>query len=128
MSKDENKVILEGRLGADPVVRVPPQGSDEVASASLYTNYSVRHGNEWETKSERHNLVFYGIAATKAREYKKGARLRIEGRLRTRRYKERDTQFDRFITEVVVHSAMFVARCAVASDKPAEPLQRTASG
>lgn len=128
MSKDINRVVLEGCLGADPVVRVAPQTRKEMASAALYTNYSVRNGNDWETRSERHNLVFYEDNAKKAREYKKGHRLNITGYNRTRKYQDKDTKFDKYITEVVVTQVEYVMRSVGTAEKTDASYPTVANG
>jgi single-strand DNA-binding protein len=110
MSKDVNRVELEGCLGVAPVIRVAPVTQKVMAQAPLYTNYSVRNGNDWETRSERHNLVFFDENAEKAKGLLQGTRLHIVGRLRTRKYQDRDTKLDKYITEVVVSSVQLVFR------------------
>jgi len=111
MPRDINKVILEGNLGADPVVRITPDGKSKVVSVPLYTSYGKKVGNEHEIRSERHNLVFFGAAAEAASQYRKGMRLHIdEARNHTRRYEDPETKLFKYITEVVVNKAMIVMR------------------
>jgi len=119
--QDVNKVLLEGNLGNDPVFRSPPDGGTPIATASLYTSYSRKGlNNQWETTKERHNLVFFGQLAITARDqYHKGQRLSLEGRLRTRKYEDRTTQLDKYITEVVVNKVVRVDLNAPDQSQPA---------
>lgn len=98
-----NKVIIIGNLGHDPSMRYSPEG---VAQCSL----SVATTSQWKDKSsgerreetEWHRVIMYNRLAEIAGEYlKKGRSVYIEGRLRTRKWKERGTNADRYTTEVI---------------------------
>jgi len=112
MPRDINQVILEGNLGADPVVRIPASGKGKLVAVPLYTKFTKQNGTEIQVISQRHNLIFFGPAAEAAAEYKKGMRLHLEGRLNTRKYEDPDTKLDKYITEVVVSKANIVMRNA----------------
>lgn len=107
---DINKVILEGNLGSDPVIRISPDKKKAMATAALYTSYSKRVGSQYELHSDRHNLVLFDDNAEAARNFTKGTRLKVEGRLQTRKYADRETGLDKYITEVVVSDVKIVMR------------------
>lgn len=82
-----NKVILLGYVGRDPEIRFPQPGHC-VAFMSLATN--DYYGNPPTEVTEWHNIVMAGKNAEIADKYiRKGTRLYIEGRLRTREYEDR---------------------------------------
>jgi single-strand DNA-binding protein len=96
-----NKVILIGNLGKDPEVRYLPSGD-------AVTNISVATTDTWKDKSgekqehtEWHRVAFFGKTAEIAGEYlKKGSPVYIEGRIRTRKWQDKEGQ-DRYSTEIV---------------------------
>ncbi len=97
-----NKVILIGNLGRDPETRYSPDGA-------AITNVSVATTSQWKDKgtgekreeTEWHRVAFFGRLAEIAGEYlKKGSPVYIEGRLRTRKWQDKDGQ-DRYTTEIV---------------------------
>ena len=99
-----NKVILVGHLGQDPDVRAMPSGSS-VANLSLATNEQWRDKNtgEQQERTEWHRLALFGKLAEIAGQYlRKGAQVYVEGRLRTRKWQDRDGH-DRYSTEIVVN-------------------------
>jgi single-strand DNA-binding protein len=96
-----NKVILVGNLGADPEVRYMPNG-DAVANIRLATTESWKDKSSGEKKeiTEWHRVVFYRKLAEIVQQYvKKGSALYIEGRIRTRKWQDKDGQ-DRYTTEI----------------------------
>ena len=101
-----NKVILLGNVGRDPDVRYPSQGQI-VASFPLATSdraYTTSSGTQVPERTEWHNLVMWGRNAEVAEKYiRKGTRLYVEGRLRTRNYEDRN-KIRRYVTEVYVES------------------------
>ncbi|KXX64196.1 single-stranded DNA-binding protein [Marichromatium gracile] len=98
-----NKVILIGNLGADPEIRHMPSG-DAVANLRIATSESWRDRATGETRerTEWHNVAIFGKVAEVAKQYlRKGSKVYIEGKLRTRKWQGQDGQ-DRYATEVVV--------------------------
>ncbi|SUA52591.1 Helix-destabilizing protein [Oligella urethralis] len=96
-----NKVILVGRLGADPEARATPTGL-QVCNLSIATNHVSydRDGNKNES-TEWHRVVFFGRQAEVCEQYlRKGSQIYVEGRLQTRKYTDRDG-IERYATEVV---------------------------
>ena len=96
-----NKVILVGSLGNDPDVRTMPNG-DAVAKISVATSESWvdKNTNERKTQTEWHSIVFYRRQAEVVGEYlRKGSKVYVEGRLRTRKWQDQNGQ-DRYTTEI----------------------------
>ncbi|HMV52465.1 MAG TPA: single-stranded DNA-binding protein [Rhodocyclaceae bacterium] len=96
-----NKVILVGNLGADPETRYLSSG-DAVTNVRLATTESWKDKASGEKKemTEWHRVVFYRRLAEIAGQYlKKGSSVYIEGRLRTRKWQDKDGQ-DRYTTEI----------------------------
>jgi single-strand DNA-binding protein len=96
-----NKVILIGNLGADPETRYLPSG-DAVTNIRIATteNWKDKSGEKQE-HTEWHRISFFGRQAEIAGEYlKKGSPVYIEGRIRTRKWQDKEGQ-DRYSTEIV---------------------------
>ena len=103
-----NKVILIGRLGADPDVRYTPSGN-AVATLSLATDevWKDRDGNMQE-RTEWHRVVLWGKQAEAANEYlKKGRKIYVEGRLQTRSWEDKDG-IKRYTTEIIAQRMQFM--------------------
>jgi len=98
-----NKVILIGNLGQDPEIRNLPSG-DSVANVSIATSETWKDKNtgEKQERTEWHRVVFFGKLAEIVGKYlKKGSKVYIEGKLKTRKWQDKDGS-DRYSTEVVV--------------------------
>lgn len=98
-----NKVIIVGNLGRDPEVRYSPDGA-AICNVSIATTSQWKDKNSGEKREETewHRVVMYNRLAEIAGEYlKKGRSVYIEGRLKTRKWQDKDTGADRFSTEVV---------------------------
>ncbi|AFK64359.1 single-strand binding protein [Advenella kashmirensis WT001] len=98
-----NKVILVGNLGRDPEVRYSPDGA-AICNVSIATtsNWKDKNSGERREETEWHRVVFYNRLAEIAGEYlKKGRSVYVEGRLKTRKWQDKDTGADRFSTEIV---------------------------
>jgi len=96
-----NKVIIVGNLGQDPEVRTMPTGE-------MVTTISVATSEKWQDKqagevkevTEWHRIIFYKRKAEVAAEYlRKGSKVYVEGRLRTRKWQDQNGQ-DRYTTEI----------------------------
>jgi single-strand DNA-binding protein len=100
-----NKVMLIGNLGKDPELRHTPAGT-AVATFSIATSerYKNKQTNEWEEKTEWHNIVLWSKLAETAGQYlSKGKTVYLEGRLQTRKWQDRDGN-TRYTTEIVCDS------------------------
>ena len=97
-----NKVILVGRLGADPQLKYTPSGKANV-QFNVATNavWKDQEGNQQE-KTDWHRIVAWGKLAEVMGEWlKKGSYVYLEGRLQTRSFDD-NSGAKRYITEVVV--------------------------
>ena len=104
MARGINKVILVGNLGKDPETRYMPNGK-------AVTNFSIATSESWKDKqtgeqreqTEWHNIVMYERLAEIAAEYlKKGSQVYVEGRLRTRKWQDKEGR-DRYTTEIIAN-------------------------
>ena len=97
-----NKVIIVGNLGRDPEVRYTPNGS-AVCNVSVATTRSWKNkesGDKAE-ETEWHRVVFYDKLAEIAGEYlKKGRSVYVEGRLKTRKWQDKDG-VEKYTTEII---------------------------
>ena len=96
-----NKVILVGNLGADPDVRYMASG-EAVANVRLATTDSFKDKNSGEKRevTEWHRVVFYrGLADIVGKYLKKGSSVYDEGRIKTRKWNDKDGQ-ERYTTEI----------------------------
>ena len=112
-----NKVILVGNLGRNPEVRYTPDGM-AVCTISLATtsNWKDRNTGERREETEWHRVVFHARLAEIAGEYlTKGRQIYIEGRLRTRKWQDKQTGQDRYATEVVADQMQMLGN---RSDQP----------
>jgi single-strand DNA-binding protein len=97
-----NKVILIGNLGRDPEVRYNPNGV-AWCTISLATtrNWKNRESGERQEETEWHRVVFNDRLAEIAGEYlKKGRPVYVEGRLKTRKYQDKEGR-DTYTTEII---------------------------
>lgn len=97
-----NKVILVGNLGRDPEVRYSPEGN-ALCNISIATtsNWKDKNTGERREETEWHRVVMYNRLAEIAGEYlRKGRPVYIEGRLRTRKWQNKEGQ-DVYTTEVI---------------------------
>lgn len=130
MSRGVNKVILVGHLGQDAAVKYMPSGS-AVANLSLATTEAWKDKQSGEQKevTEWHKLTMFGRLAEIAGEYlRKGSQVYIEGRLRTRKWQDKQGQ-DRYTTEIHVDELRMLGggqREGGAGDAPSKPRQQSA--
>lgn len=105
MAGSVNKVILIGNLGKDPEVRTFDEGRS-VANFSLATTdtYKDKNGDR-QDQTEWHNVVIWrqGLVGIAEKYLKKGNKVYIEGRLRTRSWEDQEKKM-RYTTEVLVES------------------------
>jgi single-strand DNA-binding protein len=108
MAKTLNRVTLLGNLGADPEFRTTPNGTP-VASFRMATTETFKDKNgEWQDLTEWHNVSLWNRLAEIARDYlRKGSKVYIEGRLRTRSYEDKD-KTTKYFTEVVANNLILL--------------------
>jgi single-strand DNA-binding protein len=102
MARGVNKVILVGNLGADPETRSMPSGM-------TVTNIRIATSESWKDKAsgaqqertEWHSVALFGRLGEIAAEYlRKGSQVFVEGKLRTRKWQDKQGN-DRFTTEII---------------------------
>lgn len=97
-----NKVILIGNLGRDPEVRYTPNGA-AICNVTIATsrNWKDKNSGERMEETEWHRVVFYDRLAEIAGEYlKKGRPVYVEGRLKTRKWQDKDG-VEKYTTEII---------------------------
>ncbi len=97
-----NKVQIIGNLGRDPEVRYTPNGN-AVCNVSVATTrqWKNKDSGERQEETEWHRVVFYDRLAEIAGEYlKKGRSVYVEGRLKTRKWQDKEGK-DQYTTEVI---------------------------
>ena len=105
MAGSLNKVLLIGRLGADPEIKQMVSGKN-VARFSLATSNTWKDKNtgEKKEKTEWHRVVIFneGLINVVQQYVKKGALVYIEGQLSNRKWKDEKSGLDKFSTEIVL--------------------------
>lgn len=121
MARGINKVILVGNLGQEPDTRYMPSGS-------AVTNISVATNESWKDKAtgeqvdrtEWHRVAFFNRLAEIAGEYlHKGSQVYIEGRLRTRKWQDKDGN-DRYTTEIIADQMQMLGGRGGSPDMPSQ--------
>jgi single-strand DNA-binding protein len=105
MAGSLNKVLLIGRLGADPEIKQMVNGKS-VARLSLATSQSWKDKNtgEKKEKTDWHRVVVFneGLVNVVQQYLKKGAQIYVEGQLTTRKWKDEQSGQDKYSTEIVI--------------------------
>ena len=105
MAGSLNKILLIGRLGADPEIKQMVNGKS-VARLSLATSQSWKDKNtgEKKEKTEWHRVVVFneGLVNVVQQYLKKGAQVYIEGQLSTRKWKDEQSGQDKYSTEILI--------------------------
>lgn len=103
-----NKVILVATLGKDPDVRQTQNGNAICnLSAATSRKYKDTQGGMQE-ETEWHRISLFGKMAELAGQYlSKGSSVYIEGRLRTRKYTDKEG-IDRYVTEIIGENMQFL--------------------
>jgi single-strand DNA-binding protein len=104
MAGSLNKVLLIGRLGADPEIK-QTQGGKSFASLSLATseNWKDKNSGEKKEKTEWHRVVIFneGLVNVVKQYLKKGAQIYVEGQLTTNKYTDNNGQ-EKYSTQIVL--------------------------
>ena len=121
-----NKVILIGRLGADPEIRYTPSGAEvatfRIATSEVWTNKN----GEKEERTEWHRIVAWRNLAKICGEYlSKGRLVYIEGKIRTRAWEDKDGN-KRTTTEIEASEMKMLGGSGEQDRKAREPVADTA--
>tara|TARA_Y100000768_G_scaffold22821_1_gene15547 strand:- start:10593 stop:11018 length:426 start_codon:yes stop_codon:yes gene_type:complete len=112
-----NKVIILGRVGADPDVKFMPSGN-AVVNLSIATNrkFKNQETGAYDDKTEWHRVVFFNKPAETIGQYvKKGQQLYVEGRLQTRKWQDKDG-VEKYATDIISDNFTFISGKAEASE------------
>ena len=105
MAGSLNKVLLIGRLGADPEIKQMVNGKN-VARLSLATSQTWKDKNtgEKKEKTEWHRIVVFneGLVNVVKQYLKKGAQIYVEGQISTRKWKDEQSGQDKYSTEILI--------------------------
>lgn len=110
MARSLNRTQLLGNLGQDPEIRSTPQGSS-ICNLNVATteSYKDKTSGEWKEITDWHRVVLWDYLADTAAKYlKKGSKVFIEGKLKTRTYEKDGSQ--RYMTEVVGSTLIILDR------------------
>ena len=106
MAGSVNKVILVGRLGSDPEVRVSQDGN-KIVRLSLATSdsWKDKQTNEKKEKTEWHRIVIFanGLADIAEKYLNKGSKIYVEGQIQTRKWTDQ-AGVEKYTTEIVLQS------------------------
>lgn len=106
-----NKTTLVGNLGADPEIRYMPDGTP-TASVTIATTdtWKDKATGEKKEKTEWHRVVFFkGLAEVVGEYLKKGSQIYVEGKLRTRKWTDKEG-IDRYTTEIVCQEMQMLGK------------------
>ena len=127
MAGSINKVILIGNLGKDPEVRHLESGV-AVCNFSIATGetYKDKNSGEKVTHTEWHNIVLWrGLAEVAEKYLKKGAKIYIEGKLRTRSWQDQEGN-TRYTTEILGDNMTMLGKSVESNSLPPIPSQSDA--
>lgn len=115
-----NKVILVGRLGREPELRSTQSGK-KCASFSIATSETWTQNGNKEERTEWHRIVAWEKLADLAEKYlKKGTNIFIEGKLQTRKYKDKNGA-DASVTEIIANQFNFIE--SMRKEEPPQQVQ-----
>ncbi|MBL8511914.1 MAG: single-stranded DNA-binding protein [Betaproteobacteria bacterium] len=124
-----NKVILVGNLGRDPETRYMPDGG-AITNISIATTSTWKDKNgEKQEQTEWHRVSFFGKLAEIAGEYlKKGSQVYVEGKLRTRKYQDKDG-VEKYATDIIADAMqMLGSRQSMGGDSGGGDYARQSTG
>ena len=130
MAGSLNKVLLIGRLGADPDIKQMVNGKS-VARLSIATSNSWKDKStgEKKEKTEWHRVVIFneGLVNVVQQYVKKGAQVYIEGQLTTRKWKDEKSGIDKYSTEIVLQGFNSAFKILSSKNSQVENVQATES-
>src|SRR3954469_1693005 len=121
-----NKVIVVGNLGRDPETRYMPDGA-AITNVSVATSFqwTDKASGEKKEETEWHRVVFRGKLAEIAGEYlKKGSQVYVEGRLRTRKWQDKEGQ-EKYTTEIMANEMKMLGSRSGSGEPRAEGTAET---
>ncbi len=110
MARTVNRVTLLGNVGKDPEVKFST-GGQAIAKFGIATTDRIKDktSDQWQDKTEWHNLVAFGRTAEVVRDYvKKGKPVYVEGRLSTTSWDDKETGKKVYRTEIIVNELVLL--------------------
>ena len=101
-----NTALLIGNVGKDPEVRYyeQDQAVAQVVLATTERGFTLQNGTQVPDRTEWHNVVFYrGMAQVVEKYVRKGDKLFVEGKIRSRSYDDQKG-VRRYVTEIVAEN------------------------
>lgn len=106
-----NRATLCGNIGTEPKITTMQNTGNKCAQFTLATTeaaYTLNNGTQVPEKTEWHNIVAWGGLATITERFlQKGAQVLIEGKIRTRKYTDKNQQ-ERYTTEIVAEDIVLL--------------------
>ncbi len=113
-----NKVIIVGRLGADPELKAVGSGSVARLSIATSENWVDKEGQKQE-RTEWHRIVVWGrLAEICGKHLSKGRQVYVEGRLQTRSWDDQTSGQKKYATEIVANTVQFLGGASERSESP----------
>jgi single-strand DNA-binding protein len=123
MAQSVNRAILIGRVGKEPTVRNTQDGM-KIISFSLATSETWRDKSSGERResTDWHQVVVFDsrMAEIAERLVKKGSHVYVEGSIKNRKYQDKNTSEDRYITEIVLQAFRGVLTVLTPQSAPRE--------
>jgi single-strand DNA-binding protein len=122
-----NKVIIVGNLGRDPETKYMPSG-DAITSITVATTdkWKDKASGEQKETTEWHRISFFGKLAEIAGQYlKKGSQVYLEGKLKTRKYTDKDG-VEKYATDIVADTMQMLGGkgdVQGSNERPSAPAQ-----
>ena len=128
MARGVNKVILIGNLGSDPEPRYMTNGNAVVSlSVATSSSWKDKQTGETQERTEWHRVVFFNRLAEIVNQYlRKGAKVYLEGSLRTRKWTDKDN-VEKYTTEIIVDEMQMLDSRGASSDAGSEAPRRESS-
>ena len=119
MAFSVNKVTLLGNIGKDIDFKTTPDGN-ALAKFSLATQESFKQNDEWQQRTEWHNIEVWGKLAEFANKHlSKGSKIHLEGKIKTDSY-EKDGS-TRYITKIIANEIILLDGKQTANTDDAKP-------
>jgi single-strand DNA-binding protein len=104
MSRSQNKVFLSGNIGKIDTFSTQGGVSKTTVFLAINESYKDKVSNEWKDKTDWFNVVFWGKLAESVAKLRKGLRLEVEGKLKTRFWDDKQSGQKRYVTEILAES------------------------
>lgn len=122
-----NRVIITGNLGQKPELKRAKSGL-AITNLRVATNERIKDGENWADHTEWHTIVVFGKQAENCEQYlDKGAKVAVEGKIRTRQWEDKEGN-KRWSTEILADRVEFMTRPENGDSRPAAPAQAPQGG